>query len=454
MLNSTAGDMLLPLLQARAPTKLTATVLLGLAVIVAGAALGAAAARRLGQPAVVGEMTAGLLIGTSLFGLAPRTLPQMLFPEQARSVLSVIAQVGLVLFMFGVGYETDPRLLRRTGPAAATIGIGSVIIPLGLGVAVAFGLHPWHDHIGSQHVATLPFVLFLGAALSITAFPVLARILTEQGARGTPLGDCVLAAAALADLLAWGLLAAVTSIATGSGAANIIRMVVGVAVIGLALVVLRLLLARLFRSRLCRSHAATAPFLILVVCTFLTAWASSWIGLHAVFGAFAFGVSVPRQALHAASPRAAVRVEEVSLLFVPVFFIITGLSVDLASFDGQALLELAGLLVVACLSKFAGAAGAARIVGLDVRTSSAVGVLMNARGLTELVVIDIGVSLHVLDATLASELIVMALVTTMITGPLFRRVYPPALLTATRVVAVPVAIGSGRAGPGHAGQPR
>lgn len=448
MMKTSSGDILLSAATDSSADKLAATVLLGLAIIVAGAALGAAAARRLGQPAVVGEMIAGLLIGTSLFGLAPHALPQMLFPEQVRSVLSVIAQVGLVLFMFGVGYETDPRLLRRTGPAAATIGVGSVIIPLGLGVAVAFGLHPWHDHIGSQHVATLPFVLFLGAALSITAFPVLARILTEQGARGTPLGDCVLAAAALADLLAWGLLAAVTSIATGSGATNIIRMLVGVAVIGLALVVLRLLLTRLFRSRLCRNHADTAPFLILVVCTFLAAWASSWIGLHAVFGAFAFGVSVPRQALRAASPRAALRVEEVSLLFVPVFFIITGLSVDLASFDGRALLELGGLLVVACLSKFAGAAGAARIAGLDVRTSSAVGVLMNARGLTELIVVHIGVSLHVLNATLASELIVMALVTTMITGPLFRRVYPTQQLAATRSAVAPVGVGSGGARPG------
>jgi Kef-type K+ transport system membrane component KefB len=398
----------------------TAIVLLDLAAMTAAGSLLAGLARRWGQPAVIGEIVAGIMLGPTMLGLLPGHLSQHLFPPGGRPFLTVLANVGLMLFMFGVGMELDVGTLKRSGSSAIAVSVVSTLVPLALGVGLAVAFYPWNRGGAHHSIHLLPFALFIGVAMSVTALPVLARILTGFRIHDHGVGAFALSCAAASDLIAWSMLAIVVALARGGGWTHVGWALAGIAAFAVALVVLvRPLLRVVLRWAPVRDRHG-APLLVLLICLLLSAWATTRLGFHVIFGAFAFGLSVPREELRRAVPEAPILVEQMSRLLVPIFFVTTGLSVDIADLGVRGLIEAALVLTAACLGKFAGAAGAARAYRIRGRKAATVGVLMNSRGLTELVVINIGLSLGVLTGSLASALVLMAVVTTMATTPLFR----------------------------------
>lgn len=393
-----------------------ATMLLALMVIVVSARVLGALAGRLGQPAVIGEIVGGVLLGPTLFGGA---ITSTIFPTDVRPALETLADVGVCVFMFLVGLHLDRTLLRGQARIVSTVSLAAIALPFGLGALLA--LHLVGNHPTGHRLA---FVLFLGTAMSITAFPVLARILTDKGLVDTPIGGLALACAAVGDVLAWSLLAVVAALADGG--ADPWRVLLVVPFAALMVKVVRPLLARLAARRTARGRLAGASVLACVaVGLLLSAQATDRMGLHAIFGAFLFGVVMPREGASALRDQALPWIERVSnTLFLPIFFMVAGLQVDLSSMDGTALGELALILLVAIGSKFAGAFLGARLNGVRHRHSAVLAILINTRGLTELVVLTVGLQRGVLDDALYSLMVVMALVTTAMTGVLLRLVYP------------------------------
>jgi len=409
--------------------RLVATLLLDLAVIVVVARLLGVLARRLGQPAVIGEILGGILLGPTLFGGAITTA---LFPAAVRPSLQALASVGVCVFMFLVGLELDRNLLRGQSRIATSVSVSAIVLPFTLGALLALylaGNHPTGHR--------LAFVLFLGTAMSITAFPVLARILADKGLIRTPIGGLALACAAVDDVLAWSLLAVVAALA--GGGAHPWRALLAVPFAAVMLYVVRPLLARLAARRADGRAAgradgrrltgllAGAGVLVAVSAgLLLSAEATGWMGLHAIFGAFLFGVVMPREGAAALRERALPLIERVCwILLLPVFFMVAGLKVDLSAVDATALGELGLILLVAIGGKLAGAFLGARVNGVRTRHSAVLAILINTRGLTELIVLTVGLQLGVLDPALYSLMVVMALVTTAMTGVLLRLVYPP-----------------------------
>jgi Kef-type K+ transport system membrane component KefB len=393
-------------------------LLLALVVIIISARLCGALARRLGQPAVIGEIVGGILLGPTLFGGA---VTGAVFPSDVRPALSTLADVGVCVFMFLVGLHLDHRLLRGQGRIATTVSVSAIALPFGLGALLALYLAGNHA-TGSR----LAFVLFLGTAMSITAFPVLARILTDNGLIDTPIGGLALACAAVDDVLAWSLLAVVAALADGGG--NPWRVLLVVLFAALMLKVVRPLLAFLAQRRPVRGGLAGAAVLVAVAAgLLLSAEATEWMGLHRVFGAFLLGVVMPAEGAVALRERALPWIERVSsVVLLPVFFVAAGIKVNLSSVDRAALGELALILLVAIGGKCAGAFGGARVNGVRPRHSAVLAILINTRGLTELIVLTVGLQLGVLDLGLYSLMVVMALVTTAMAGVLLRLAYPPA----------------------------
>jgi len=409
--------------------RLVATLLLDLAVIVVVARLLGVLARLLGQPAVIGEILGGILLGPTLLGGAITTA---LFPAAVRPSLQALASVGVCVFMFLVGLELDRNLLRGQSRIATSVSVSAIVLPFTLGALLALylaGNHPTGHR--------LAFVLFLGTAMSITAFPVLARILADKGLIRTPIGGLALACAAVDDVLAWSLLAVVAALA--GGGAHPWRALLAVPFAAVMLYVVRPLLARLAARRADGRAAgradgrrltgllAGAGVLVAVSAgLLLSAEATGWMGLHAIFGAFLFGVVMPREGAAALRERALPLIERVCwILLLPVFFMVAGLKVDLSAVDATALGELGLILLVAIGGKFAGAFLGARVNGVRTRHSAVLAILINTRGLTELIVLTVGLQLGVLDPALYSLMVVMALVTTAMTGVLLRLVYPP-----------------------------
>jgi Kef-type K+ transport system membrane component KefB len=400
---------------------LVATVLADIAlVLLVGAVLGRAV-RRLRQPAVLGEILAGIALGPTLLGLLPGDLPAARFPAQVRGYLSAIAQVGLLLFMFVMGWEFDRRLLGNRRSLAATVSLSSIAVSFAFGVALATVLYGNHWQVAGHRVAFVPFALFMGAAMAITAFPVLARILAERRLAGTPVGALALASAAIDDVLAWCVLALVAALATAHSGLDLVRTaVLSLAYVALLATVVRPLLAALVR------RLVNSPSLLVVVAAgvFLSAGATTWIGIHAIFGAFAFGFVMPREPAEALRQGLGRPLNQVTTILLPVFFVVTGLGVDLGALSTRDYVELVAIVVVACAGKLIGATVPARAFGLpwsDVRT---LGLLMNTRGLTELIILNAGVALGILDGRLFTMMVLMALVTTAMAGPLLG---PPAI---------------------------
>lgn len=416
----------------------TGRFLLSLAVILTVAFVLARVAQRVRQPAVMGEIVGGILLGPSLLSLFPGDLETRLVPPATLPYLQLLSQLGLVLFMFGVGYQFDVGHLRS--PTAkrqvAAVSLSSVALPFALGVGLAYGLYPWLSRSELKTDGSLGPALFLGAAMSITAFPVLARILAERGLYKDPLGSISLACAAVQDFLAWCVLAAVVVVVRASGPWPLARMALESALLLAVLVLLvRPGLSWLLDPARPWAGGTALTHAVLVVGVLLTAVATEEIGLHAVFGAFAFGAVAPRARIDETAPQVPERIEQTSLLLLPVFFTVTGMSVNISGLGGRGLAMTAAVLVAACAGKFTGAYGAARLTGTPPREATALGVLLNARGLTELVILNVGLSLGVIDTRLFTAMVLMAVFTTLMTGPLLDRV---------RLVGVVGDVGVGR----------
>jgi Kef-type K+ transport system membrane component KefB len=395
-------------------------------VLLVGAILGRLA-RYLRQPPVIGEIVAGIALGPSLLGLLPGHLTTHIFPSEARPYLSAIAQVGLLVFMFGIGWEFDKRLLQGRRGTAAAVSLSSIALAFGLGVALATVLYGRHDTVKGHHISFTAFALFMGAAMSITAFPVLARMLAEHRMVGTRVGALALASAAVDDVLAWCLLALVAAIVSATGGSgDLVQILVLSTLYVTALVlIVRPLLAYLVR-RWVRDRVPPLFIVVLVAGIFLSSYATTWIGIHAIFGAFAFGFVMPREPFEVLSDGVKRPFDGISIVLLPVFFIVTGLNVDISALSGRALLELVGIIVVACAGKLIGAAAPGKLSGMPWKEAGTLGLLMNTRGLTELIILNVGVSLGVLDGQMFTMMVLMALVTTALTGPLLPNAPVPA----------------------------
>ncbi|RJQ75873.1 cation:proton antiporter [Amycolatopsis panacis] len=385
-----------------------AVLLADLAIILLLARICGALARKCGQPPVIGEVVAGILLGPTLFG---GRLSAFLFPADVRPSLSVLANVGLALFMFMVGLEVDQQKLRGVARVSAGIAVGSLVLPFGLGVLLALFLGR-----GTAGGPDIGFVLFVGTAMAMTAFPVLARILTDRGMERTLLGGIALSSAAIIDVLAWCMLAAVVAVAGGGFRWQLLALVpYGVLMVW----VVRPLLKR-WIPRIPADGAARAELVAVgLLGWLLSAAATEWLGLHFIFGAFLFGLLVPRDRGGVFRDELVRRVGPVTTsLFVPVYFVVAGFGVNFAQLGRSGFGEVALILALAIAGKFAGAFVSARVQSLGVRDSLVLGTLMNVRGMTELVVLGVGLQLGVIDGRLYSEMTAMALVTTAMTGPL------------------------------------
>lgn len=393
-------------------------LLLQLCVILLAARACGLLLRALGQPMVIGEMAAGIVLGPIVFGALAPGWHAALFPPASLPALSALAMLGVVLFMFIVGAEMRaPAGMGAQLRAAGWVGLGSMVLPIALGLAIAPLLHPTLAPAG---LGFWPFALFLGVALSITAFPVLARILRDRNMTRTRVGQLALGAAGVVDALAWLLLALVVALAGagGQGLAGFARIALGLALLAALLFgVVRPLLARLLRRHAPEGRPTSTALALLLIGLCASAAATDWLHLHAVFGAFLFGLILPRddRLLHALAER----LEPLALvLLMPLFFALAGLGTSSSAFAGAGLGALLLILAVAVVGKIAGAAAGARACGYDWRDSLATGALMNSRGLMELIVIKIGLDAGLIGPALFTMLLVMALLTTAATGPL------------------------------------
>lgn len=374
---------------------------------------------RAGQPAVIGEILAGVLLGPTLLG---DQVSEWLFPLDQRAFLLLLANIGLVLFMFIVGLELDVSLVKGREKLAGAVSACSIALPFTLGIALARYLPNEND------TPFWPFALFIGAAMSVTAFPVLARILTERNMHRTETGALALACAAVDDVLAWTLLAVVIAIAPKpddymTGPSWLVALAIPFAVF--MLIVVRRQLERLPRAYEAAGRL-TPGILAFVLFGLLTSAAmTEYLGIHFIFGAFLFGAVMPREGAAKLRHEILIRLEQISvLLLLPVFFLVSGLQVDLRGLSAEQYLQLLLILVVATTGKFVGAYVGARSAGVQPWQARSLGILMNTRGLTELVILNVGKSLGLIGDDLFSMLVVMALVTTVMTGPLLRRAYP------------------------------
>lgn len=392
------------------------------ALIIAVARLLGMGARRLGQPMVMAEILAGILLGPSLLGWVAPGFSAALFPHSALPVLSVVSQLGLLLFMFVIGLELDPRLLRERARASLIISHTSIVVPFALGVGLALYLHP---RLSQPSVSVLSFALFMGAAMSVTAFPVLARILAERRLQHTRIGAIALTCAAIDDVTAWCILAFVVSVARARGLGHAARttLLAGLYIV-VMLTVVQPILRRLAAPRVVRKGVTQNGIALILLLLLASAWLTELIGIHALFGAFLLGAVSPK---HGGYVRAlSGKLEDlVVVLLLPLFFAYSGLRTQVNLLNSPADWGQCALIIaLACLGKFGGSAAAARLTGLNWRESATLGVLMNTRGLMELIVLNVGLDVGVLSPRLFTMMVLMALFTTFLTTPLLRLVEP------------------------------
>jgi len=372
--------------------------------------------RYLKQPPVMGEILAGILLGPSLLGVVWPDAQAFLLPASVAPYLGILAKVGVVLFMFLVGLELDPKLLRGNTHAVAMISHSGIVTPFVLGIALSLWVYSSHAPAG---VSFEVFALFFGTSLSVTAFPVLARILIDRKVQNTRLGSVAMACAAIDDATAWVILAIVAGIATSHGGEGLSTFAYLIGYAAAMWFVVRPLLARFVaRHDACSGPLTHTTQAIVMTALLLSAAATEAIGIHALFGAFALGALMPHDGRMAEGIRT--RLEDVVIvLFLPIFFVFTGMRTSIGLLSTAEDWYLCGLIIlVATLGKFGGTFLAARFAGLAPRRSAALGILMNTRGLMELIVLNLGLDLGVLTPTLFAMLVLMALVTTFATTPI------------------------------------
>lgn len=371
--------------------------------------------RKIGQPSVIGEIIAGIVLGPSLLGMYFPEFSAILFPVASLGNLKFLSQIGLILFMFVIGMELDLKILKNKANEAIVISHASIIIPFALGIGLAYFVY---NQFAPEGVTFLSFSLFMGIALSITAFPVLARIVQERGIHKTRLGAIVITCAAADDITAWCILAVVIAIVkAGNFVSSLYIISLAVLYVVAMIYVVKPFLKRigdLYGSKESIVKPVVAIFFLVLI---MSSYATEVIGIHALFGAFMAGVIMPDV------PKFRTifieKVEDVALiLLLPLFFVFTGLKTEIGLINDPYLWKVTGFIIlVAVVGKFLGSALAAKFVGQSWRDSFTIGALMNTRGLMELIVLNIGLELKVLTPEVFTMMVIMALVTTFMTGP-------------------------------------
>ena len=408
-------------------------VMLALAVVVIAGRLLGAVLRMIGQPPVIGEVVAGILLGPSLLGRVAPAASEYLLPPDVAPFLGILSQLGVVVYMFLVGLELNADMLRGQLRTTVLTSHASIAVPFALGSALALYLYP---RFSSSDVPFTHFALFCGVAMSITAFPVLARILADRGMTRTRIGALALTCAAIGDVTAWCLLAfAVGVVQSSAGGALVVAALTG------AFIVVMFLVVRPWFERLAKSSDGTRPtqrvVTITLVSMLVAALATEAIGVHAIFGAFLLGAMIPHDSALARSLHQGVT-DLVTVLLMPAFFAFTGMRTEVGLLTGgYEWLVCGAIIAVAMAGKFGGTLVGGRFSGLDWRHSAGLAILMNTRGLMEVIVLNVGLDLGVISPTLFTMLVIMALATTMMTTPLLKVVFPsPVLRTeATRHAA-------------------
>jgi Kef-type K+ transport system membrane component KefB len=371
---------------------------------------------KIGQPSVVGEIIGGIILGPSLLGKLFPAVEAKLFPEDSLFTLQMLGQVGLILFMFMVGAEMDLAAIRKQARAVIVIGQSSIIVPFLLGLAVGYWLY---KELAPPGISFLSWELFIGISVSITAFPVLARIIQERGLSGSRAGTLALTCAAVDDVVSWCLLAVVVAIVKAqSGWNSIYTIALSLGFVLLMLLGARPLLERLLPAAGVQGVAKKNTMGILFILVLFSASVTELIGIHALFGAFLAGVIVPPNQTFRKS--LVDKIEHVSvILLLPLFFAFSGLRTQIGLLNGGAMWVMCLLITIgAIVGKFGGTALAARFVGEGLKDSLILGALMNTRGLMELVVLNIGYDLGVLPPNVFTMMVLMALLTTFMTSPL------------------------------------
>lgn len=403
------------------PLATTSVALLAVGTTIVVTQLTGQLALRVGQPRVLGDIVGGILLGPSLLGALLPSVSRWLFAPAISDQLNLLAQLGLVLFMFLVGLQLKPSLLRGRLPLASRLSAAGVALPLVLGVGLAWLLERWQpDLLPGDHRAA--GALFLGTAMAITAFPVLARILEERNLMALPLGALAISAAAIDDVVGWSLLAAVVAFTRAGSPAGVLATLAGIAAYAAVLFTATAPLRRWLERRHQAGEALGEIWLPLLLSGALfSGLATDALGVHVIFGAFLWGLCMPREPEW--QQWLSLRLETVVLrLLLPLFFATTGLQTRIGSLHSPALWLAGGLvLLVAVLGKYLGVWWVARASGVPKREAQALGWLMNTRGLTELVVLNVGLSLGVITPALFTIGVLMALFTTAMAGPLLKR---------------------------------
>lgn len=370
---------------------------------------------RIGQPLVVGEIIAGILLGPSFLGLIFPEFSSLLFPPQSLVNLQFLSQIGLIFFMFIIGMELDVKALKNQAGAAIVVSHASILFPYFLGMVLAYFIY---TNYAPEGISFAAFALFIGIAMSITAFPVLARIIQERGLSKTPLGTMAITCAAADDVSAWCILAAVVAfVKAGSVVGALYTVILAVIFVVFMLSAVRPLMKKIGSVYASREIFSKKVVGLIFIVLLASAYVAEVIGIHALFGAFLAGVVMPQNL--AFKKIITEKIEDISLvLLLPLFFVTTGLRTQLGLLnDGASWITFAFVLIVAIIGKFGGASLASRLVGQSWKDSLSLGVLMNTRGLMEIVVVNIGYELGILSPEMFTMLVLMALVTTFLTGP-------------------------------------
>ena len=397
-----------------APPDALAHVLLALIVIILAARLFGALFKKLRQPEVIGEVIAGIALGPSLLGRFAPATAKFILPATVSPYLYIISSVGVILYMFLVGVELDTQLLRRRTHSSVAISHASIIAPFLLGSSLALWLYPRY---ATQDVPFGVFALFMGISMSVTAFPVLARILTDSGMSRTKTGTIALACAAVDDVTAWCLFALVVSIAVAKPGRVLLTVGLTILFIIGVFKFVQPAMKWLVRKQVRDRRTTQGTMVIVFAALLLSALATDAIGIHALFGAFLLGTLIPHDSALARDVTAKIN-DLVLVLLLPAFFAYTGLRTQIGLVNGTDQWLACGLIIlVASLGKFGGSSIAARITGLSWRQSAALGILMNTRGLMELIVLNVALDLGAITPTLFAMLVLMAIVTTVATTP-------------------------------------
>ena len=403
------------------PFDLSVLFFLQLAVILAACRIVGIIFKRLGQSQVVSEMITGVLLGPSLLGWVSPEFSAYLFPPESKPILFSVCQLGLVLYMFLIGVEFNVDLIKSRIRSAASVSLAGILVPFALGGLIAFYLAS-DTNLFSEKTTQTQAMLFMGAAMSITAFPMLARIIFEQGLTKTSIGTLTLAAGAVDDAVAWCVLAVVLASFQNDFSLAVYAIGGGITFAIVTLTIIKRLLLPLGRMVEAAGDMSQGMLICVLMLAMLGAWFTDLIQIYAVFGAFIMGTAMPRGKF--ASELHRMIYPLTTALLLPVFFIYSGLNTKIGLVNTPYLWALTGIILVAAIIGKGGACyAAARLSGEKHRDAMAVGTLMNARGLMELIILNIGLQRGIIEPALFTIMVLMAVITTLMTTPIFERIY-------------------------------